>query len=62
VEEAISLMEEAASSYARICGSDYLYTKAAERAVQQWKDEIKQDDGGADSTYVEGAEDSNEAE
>ncbi|CCX04327.1 Protein of unknown function [Pyronema omphalodes CBS 100304] len=55
-------MEEAASLYARICGSDYLYMKDAERVVKEWKNEIKEDDGGADSTYVEGAEDSNEEE
>jgi tetratricopeptide (TPR) repeat protein len=61
LDEAISLMEEAAGSYARIYGSDHSETKDAERVAKRWKDK-EQDDGGAHSTYGEGAEDSDEAE
>jgi tetratricopeptide (TPR) repeat protein len=62
LDEAIVLMEEAACSYARTYGSDHSETKDAERVAERWKNETKQDDGGADSTYDEGAEDSDEAE
>ncbi|KAI5788620.1 hypothetical protein FPQ18DRAFT_48792 [Pyronema domesticum] len=61
LDEAISLMEDAACSYVRIYGSDHSETKDTERVAKQWKDEIKQDDRGADSTYREGVEDSDEA-
>jgi tetratricopeptide (TPR) repeat protein len=61
LEEAISLMEKAACSYVRIYGSDHSKTKDAEQTVNNWKDEIEDDDG-EDSIHVEGAEDSDEAE
>jgi tetratricopeptide (TPR) repeat protein len=41
LEEAISLMEQAACSYIRIYGSDHSSTKNAERFAKQWKDRIK---------------------
>ncbi|KAI5794172.1 hypothetical protein FPQ18DRAFT_330294 [Pyronema domesticum] len=48
LDEAIVLMEEAARSYSRTYGSDHSEKKDAERVAKRWKDEIKQDDGGAD--------------
>jgi tetratricopeptide (TPR) repeat protein len=44
-EEAISFMEEAACSYARIYGIDHSETKNAEQAVNDWKDEAEDNDG-----------------
>jgi hypothetical protein len=40
LDEAISLMKEAACSYARIYGSNHSETKDAEEIVNGWKDKI----------------------
>jgi tetratricopeptide (TPR) repeat protein len=61
LDEAISLMVEAACSYALIHGSDHSKTKGAQRIANEWKDEIEDDDR-ENSIYGEGAEDSDEAE
>jgi hypothetical protein len=44
LDEAVSLMEEAACSYARIYDSDHSKTKSAEQAAKDWKDEIEDND------------------